>query len=148
MKKASIEILLLLSNISSKKEMSDFIREVKLLSVPEIDAILSKLEEHKQVAFQTTAEAIDIELQKRKVEVEKQKEANSTATEIIYLLLTRYKLKVPIAAERLSKELDQKGLSASLTGSATKANFSKWIQQLCVDLPRDKVMSAALNLGS
>ncbi|SRR6266571_609132 len=140
MKKSSVEALLLLSTVSSKRELNDFIKDIRSLAAPEVDIILTKLEQHKEVALQTAAEAIGAEL-------EKKKEAHSTAQEIIYLLLTRYKLKVPMAAEQLSKELEQKGISSVLTGSATKPNFSKWIQQLCEEMPREKVMSAALNLG-
>jgi len=158
MKKASIEVILLLSSIYNRKQLSDLFKEIRSLEVDQLETVLARLEEYKAKSFGIASEAIEtaleqkrIQLEKRleqdRIELEKKHQISGTAQEITHLLLNRYKLKVPAAAKQLSEELARRGRSSTAGHEgSTKASFTKWLSQLCEDMPREDVMSAALNL--
>jgi len=139
MKKTSIEMLMLLSMVHNRKELADFLKDAKGLSAPEVDLLLTKLDEAKTSSLTALADTLGAQLQRKK-------EIGGTAAEISYLLLTRYKLKVPIAAERLLASLAVKGHQADRFTGGSKKEFSGWLTELCEQFPREKVMSAALDL--
>ena len=141
MKKTSIDTVLLLSSIYSKKQIGDLFKDIRSLDADQIEVMLKRVDEHRAATLATVSEEIGAQL-------ERQREQSGTVHEIQYLLLTRYKLKVPVAAKQLSEQLARKGYTSSFEGSSTKANFIKWLRYLCEQIPREDVMSAALNLNS
>jgi hypothetical protein len=139
MKKTSIEMFLLLSDVYGKKQLSDFVTDAKSLEADQLETVLSRLDDQKTQTLSVVVDAIGAEL-------EKKKEITGTADEVLHLLLTSYKLKVAVAAERLSEQLALQGYQSQLAGKPTKPNFAKWLRQLCANVPREKVMDVALNL--
>src|SRR5262249_45800279 len=139
MKKPSIEILLLLCNVYGKRQIADFRKDIQSLSGEQWELLLSRLEEQRTRTFSLVGEEIGAELEKRK-------EASGTADEITYLLLSRYKLKVGDAAQKLSEQLESLGYQVALSGPQNKANFLKWMRGVCSQVPREKMMSLALTL--
>jgi 8-oxo-dGTP pyrophosphatase MutT (NUDIX family)/S-adenosylmethionine/arginine decarboxylase-like enzyme len=75
-------------------------------------------------------------------------EISGPAKEISYLLLTRRKLKVPEAAASLGSELTKKGYQAEFKGEPTKEDLAAWINELSEQIPKDTLMSAALNVSA
>jgi hypothetical protein len=159
MKKTSVETVLLLSNIYSRKQILDFVRDMRSLHGAQLEVILERVEAHKLASFGSVLEEIERQLERSRVEeeerkrvererAEKERERSGTVKEIQYLLLTRYKLKVAIAAKQLSAQLASRGYHANFVGGSSKAEFTKWLNRLCEEIPRENVMSAALKLGS
>jgi hypothetical protein len=139
MKKASVEMLLLLSNVYSRKHIADLNKDLKSLSVDQMEVLLARLEEEKAKTFAAVSEQIVARLDERR-------ESNEAADEISYLLLTRYKLSVPNAAQRLSDQLVHLGYQLTFSDRATKANFNKWLKDVCNEVPLEKVRNSAMSL--
>ena len=139
MKKTSIEMLLLLSNVYDRKNLSELNKDLRTLDAEAFDLLLARLEEQKVKILSAFADELEAQL-------ERMRERMGTAEEVSYLLLTRYKLRVPDAAQGLARQLVHLGYPLALTGSPTKANFVKWLKQVCDEVPRDKVMDSALSL--
>jgi hypothetical protein len=139
MRKTSIEMVMLLSMVHSRKELADFLKDAKALGAEEVELLLKKLDEQKTGSLATLASALGAQLERRR-------EISGTAAEISYLLLTRYKLKVPVAAERLVSSLATKGYEVVRLSGSSKKEFNAWLVGLCELFPRDKLMSATLDL--
>ena len=55
---------------------------------------------------------------------------------------------MPTAANELSTQLRQKGHSVSFDGEPTKAEFTKWIKELCEEYPKGDIVNAAVDLSA
>jgi hypothetical protein len=151
MRKASINMLLLLSNVYDKRDLTNLHKDLKGVSDVALEAILTRLEAQKVVAVSAISDEIEREAKRIAEEIEQARQrreaAAGTVTEITHLLLTRYKLKPPVAAQRLSDQLARSGYRASVGEvPTTKASFSKWVAELCEKAPREQLMDSALSL--
>jgi hypothetical protein len=88
MKKTSIEMFLLLSDVYGKKQLSDFVTDAKSLEADQLETVLSRLDDQKTQTLSVVVDAIGAEL-------EKKKQITGTADEVLHLLLTSYKLRSP-----------------------------------------------------
>lgn len=140
MKKASLEALLMISNVYDKKKLGEFIKDIRASPSSEIDAVLNQIAEHRVQTLSAFAELLS-------QQTENKRAATGTVNEVQYLLLTASKLKVPDAAKKLSEQLKRFGYNEVFELAANKANFIKWLQAVCENMPRDKVMEAALRAG-
>jgi hypothetical protein len=150
MKKASINMLLLLSNVYDKKDLSNLHKDLREVSGPALEAILQKLEAHKAKVANTVSEELEKEARRiaeEKDEARKKREAvDGTAAEITHLLLTRYALKPAAVAIGLSNQLALVGYQTALTERPTKAAVAKWLKGLAENVPREKLLNLAMNL--
>jgi hypothetical protein len=149
-KKASIEALLLLTHVYGSKKIADLCGDLKDLESEQIEPLLLRLEDHKSRTYGTTAAAIEAELQRKRQEIEverkRQRQLSDTVQEVAHLLLTRYKMRVPQAAKHLSAQLARKGHYPDFKGEIKKADFIKWLSDVCDKVPNDVVLNTARNL--
>src|SRR5262245_7813338 len=74
MKKASVEVLLLLSNIYSRKQLSDLFKDIRSLDADQLETLLARFEDHKAKSFSVASEAIEAALEQKRIELERQRE--------------------------------------------------------------------------
>jgi hypothetical protein len=139
MKKASIEMILLLSNVYDRKRISAFLKEARNLSGDALELLFDRVEDQKSRTLSVIADQIEAALEKNKI-------TSGTAEEIVYLLLTRYKLKVPVAAQRFTEALAREGVKSSFSGGTNRAKFISWLKELSGELPRETLLDAAMEL--
>lgn len=150
MRKASIEALLLLTDVYGSKKIADLCGDLKALESEQIEPLLVRLEEHKSLTYGAAAAAIEAELQKKRQEIEaerrRQRQLSDTVQEVSHLLLTRYKMRVPLAAKELSAQLARRGYHPDFRGEIKKADFIEWLSDVCNKVPKEVVLNTARNL--
>ena len=150
MRKASIEALLLLTDVYGSKKIADLCGDLKALESEQIEPLLVRLEDYKSRNYGATAAAIEAELQKKREEIEverkRQRQLSDTVQELSNLLLTKYKMRVPQAAKALSAQLARMGYYPDFRGEIKKADFDKWLSDVCYKVPNDVVLNIARNL--
>jgi hypothetical protein len=150
MKSKSINMLLLLSNVYDRRDLTNLYKDLKGTSAEALEAILKRLEAQRANALSTVTEEIEKEAARISQEAERERKRREgmtqTATEVTHLLLTRYGLRPAEAVQRLSERLARVGYKIDFSGNATKASVSKWLAELSGKVPRDKLIDSALSL--
>jgi regulator of protease activity HflC (stomatin/prohibitin superfamily) len=81
MKKTSIELILLLSNIYNRKQLGELFKDIRSLETDQLETVLARLEEYKAQSFGVGAEAISAALERNRIELERQREQKQAELE-------------------------------------------------------------------